>query len=214
MINVIIVDDHKLVRNGIKRILESAPGIKIVGEASSGEEALQVIKQLQPHVVLMDIKMPGLGGIETTRKLVRLYPELKIIIVTAYENEVFPVRMFHAGAHGYLTKGASEEEMLRAIRAVQAGQRHISAEIAGQLALKSISGMPDSPFSTLSEREMQICLLIIQGAKVQEIAEKLHLSPKTVNSYRYRVFDKLGVKSDVELTHLSLRYGLLDAESL
>lgn len=214
MINVVIVDDHKLVRNGIKRILENAQGIKIIGEASTGEEAIQIIKQLKPHVVLMDIKMPGLGGIETTRKLVRQDPDLKIIIVTAYENDVFPVRMFNAGAHGYLTKGASEDEMVRAIRTVQAGQRHLSGEIARQLALRSVSGTPDTPFATLSEREMQICLMIIQGLKVQDIAEKLHLSPKTVNSYRYRVFDKLGVKSDVELTHLSLRYGLLDTESL
>lgn len=214
MINIVLVDDHKLVRTGIKRILEDVPGIKVVGEAGNGEEAMQVVRQTKPNIVLMDIKMPGLGGLETTRKLLRLNPDLKIIIITAYENDVFPIRMLQAGASGYLTKGASQDEMIRAIRAVQAGQRHLSAEIAKLLALKSVSGSSKSPFDELSERELQIVMMITQGVKVPEIAEKLHLSPKTVNSYRYRIFDKLSIKSDVDLTHLTLRYGLLDSEDI
>lgn len=214
MINVVLVDDHKLVRTGIRRILEDITGIKVVGEASNGEEALQVVRQTKPNVVLMDIKMPGLGGLETTRKLLRQNPDLKIVIITAYENDVFPVRLLQAGASGYLTKSASPDEMIRAIRSVHAGQRHLSAEIASLLALKSVSGTSKSPFDDLSERELQIVMMITQGTKVPEIAEKLHLSPKTVNSYRYRIFDKLGIKSDVDLTHLTLRYGLLDSEDI
>jgi two-component system invasion response regulator UvrY len=202
------------VRIGIRRILEDAPGIKVVGEAGTGEEAVQVIRQTKPNVVLMDIKMPGLSGLETTRKLLRIDPELKIIIITAYENDVFPIRMMQAGAAGYLTKGASQEEMVKAIRTVQTGQRHLSSEIAKLLALKSVGGASKSPFDALSERELQIVMMITQGIKVQEIADKLHLSPKTVNSYRYRIFDKLGIKSDVELTHISLRHGLLDSEDI
>ena len=214
MINVVLVDDHKLVRTGIRRILEDAPGIKVIGEAASGEEALQVIRQLKPTVVLMDIKMPGISGLETTRKLLRADSHAKVIIITAYENDIFPVRLMQAGAAGYLTKGSSREEMIQAIRTVALGQRHISPEIAKQLAFSTVSRAGSTPFDSLSERELQIVMMVTQGVKVQEIAEKLHLSPKTVNSYRYRIFDKLGINSDVELTHLTLRYGILDSEDI
>lgn len=214
MINIILVDDHRLVRTGIRSMLEQISGIKVVGEANTGKEAMNLIKQLQPDVVLMDIKMPEQDGLETTRKLLRQYPHLKIIIITAYENDVFPIHMLQAGALGYLTKNASKEEVVRAIRSVQIGQRHLSPEIAKSLALKSVGGESVTPFDVLSERELQIVIMVTQGVKVQDIASKLHLSAKTVNSYRYRIFDKLGVKSDVDLTHLALRYGILDSEDI
>lgn len=214
MINIVLVDDHKLVRTGIRRLLEDAPGIKVVGEAANGEDAIQVIRQLKPTVVLMDIKMPGISGLEATRKLLRLDPHLKIIIITAYENDIFPVRLMQAGAAGYITKSSTREEMIQAVRAVALGQRHISPEIAKQLAFSSVNRNGATPFDSLSERELQIVMMVTQGVKVQEIAEKLHLSPKTVNSYRYRIFDKLGINSDVELTHLTLRYGILDSEDI
>lgn len=214
MINVVLVDDHKLVRTGIKRLLEDVAGVKVVGEASNGEEAVQVVRQVKPNVVLMDIKMPGMGGMETARKLLRHDPDLKIVIITAYDNDVFPIRLMQAGVTGYLTKGASQEEMIRAIKSVYAGQRHLSPEIAKQLALKTVSGSTDSPFDQLSERELQIVMMIVQGTKVQDIAEKLHLSPKTVNSYRYRIFDKLAIKNDVDLTHMALRHGLFDTSDI
>jgi two-component system invasion response regulator UvrY len=214
LINIVLVDDHKLVRTGIRRLLEDVSGIKVVGEASNGEEAIQLIRQLKPAVVLMDIKMPGISGLETTRKLLRLDSDLKIIIITAYENDIFPVRLMQAGAAGYITKSSSREEMIQAIRSVVLGQRHISPEIAKQLAFSSVTRGGSTPFDSLSERELQIVMMVTQGVKVQEIAEKLHLSPKTVNSYRYRIFDKLGINSDVELTHLTLRYGILDSEDI
>lgn len=214
MINIILVDDHRLVRTGIRSMLDQISGIKVVGEANTGKEAMPLIKQLQPDVVLMDIKMPEQDGLETTRKLLRQYPFLKIIIITAYENDVFPIHMLQAGALGYLTKNASKEEVVRAIRSVQVGQRHLSPEIAKNLALKSVGGDSVTPFDVLSERELQIVIMVTQGVKVQDIAAKLHLSSKTVNSYRYRIFDKLGVKSDVDLTHLALRYGILDSEDI
>jgi two-component system invasion response regulator UvrY len=214
LISVLLVDDHDLVRSGIRRMLEDAPGIKVVGEACSGEDALKISRELKPNVVLMDVKMPGIGGLEATRKLIRSDPEIKIIIVTVYSNDLFPTRFIQAGALGYITKGASMEEMIQAIRTVFSGQRYISPEIANRIALKSLTDSGKTPFDLLSERELQVMMMITKGIKVQEISEKLHLSPKTVNSYRYRIFEKLGVKNDVELTHFALRHGLLDAEAV
>jgi two-component system invasion response regulator UvrY len=209
---VVLVDDHKLIRLGIRRLLEGIPNIKVVGEAGSGEEATQVVRQNQPDVVLLDIKMPGLSGLDTIQKLLRINPELKIIILTAYENDVFPIHMMDAGASGYLTKGASQEEVVKAVQIVHSGQRHLSPEIAKLLALKKIVGANKSPLEILSNRELQIAMMVTRGVKVKEIAEKLHLNPKTVNSYRYRIFNKLGIKGDVELTHLVLHHGLLDSD--
>lgn len=214
MINVLLVDDHDLVRTGIKLMLEEVAGIKVVGEANTGEDAINLVRELHPHVVLLDVKMPGIGGLETTRKLLRIDPDVKILIVTIYDDDIFPSRLLQAGASGYVTKGVGMNEMVQAIRAVHAGQRYISPEIAKQIALKSLGDKEDLPFETLSERELQVTLMITKGMRVQEIAEALHLSSKTVNSYRYRIFEKLGVKNDVELTHLAIRHGLLDSENV
>ena len=212
MINVMLVDDHDLVRTGIKLMLDDVSGVKVVAEASSGEEAVKLGRDLKPHVVLMDVKMPGIGGFEATRKLIRIDPDVKVLVVSTCENDVYPSRLLQVGAAGYLTKGSSMDEMVKAIRAVNAGQRYISPEIASRLAFKHVSDKDDSPFETLSERELQVMLMITKGMKVQDIAEKLHLSPKTVNSYRYRIFEKLNVKNDVELTLLAIRHGLIESE--
>ena len=209
-INVLIVDDHDLVRTGIKHMLSNAEGINVLGEASTGEEAVKMTRDLVPDVVLMDVKMPGIGGLEATRKLLRILPNVKVLVVTVLDDDLFPSRLLQAGAAGYLTKGASMDEMLQAIHTVQSGQRYISPEVAKQLALKHLVDDHASPFDALSERELQVMLMITEGMKVQDIAEKLCLSPKTVNSYRYRIFDKLRVKNDVELTHLAIRYHILD----
>jgi two-component system invasion response regulator UvrY len=214
VINVLLVDDHDLVRVGIRRLLTDLKGIKVVGEAKSGEEAIRVVRDLQPHVVLMDVKMPGIGGLEATRKLLRTDPDIKVIAVTVYGDEPFPSRLLQAGAAGYITKGSSLDEMVQAIRTVHSGQRYISPEVAQQLALKHLSDQEASPFDTLSERELQVMIMITNGQKVQEISDKLCLSPKTVNSYRYRLFEKLSVNSDVELTHLAMRHGMIDTEDV
>ena len=210
MIRVIVVDDHQLVRIGTRRLLEDIPGIEIVGEAGSGEEAVELVKQHKPDVVLMDIQMPGIGGLEATRRCLRAHPEVKILAVTIYEDEPYPSKLLNVGAAGYLTKRADVDEMLLAIRKVVSGQRYISAEIAQQLALRPYSDAEGSPFDALSSREMQITLMVIMGHKVQEISEKLSLSPKTVNSYRYRIFAKVGVKNNVELVKAALQCGVLD----
>lgn len=214
MINVLLVDDHDLVRIGIRRLLSDVKGIKVVGEANTGEEAVRLARELKPQVILMDVKMPGIGGLEATRKILRADPDTKIIAVTVYGDEPFPSRLLQAGAVGYITKGSSLEEMVQAIKVVCAGQRYISPEVAQQLALRHLNGEEASPFSSLSERELQVMFMIIHGQKPQDIADKLCLSAKTVNSYRYRLFEKLHVSTDVELTHLAMRHGMLDADSL
>ena len=211
MTNILIVDDHTLVRAGIARLLQDMPGITVIAEASSGEEAVIIAKEKKPQVVLMDIKMPpGIGGLEATKKMLRMDPEIKIIILTVCEEEPFPSTLLQAGASGYLTKGAGMQEMFNAIRTVSCGQMYLGPEIAQRLALKNVNESKKSALEGLSERELQVMIMITSGEKVQLISEKLCLSPKTVNSYRYRLFDKLNVDSDVELTHLAMRYGMLD----
>lgn len=213
MITVLIVDDHELVRAGIRSLLSTVNGVKVIGEAASGEEAVKAAREKHPNVVLMDVRMPGIGGLEATRKLLRADPDLKIIALTVCGEEPFPSKLLQAGAAGYLTKGSGLDEMVQAIHSVFHGKRYISPEVAQQLALKHLSDEKASPFETLSERELQVMLMITSGQKVQEISDKLCLSPKTVNSYRYRLFEKLSVNSDVELTHLAIRHGILDTET-
>ena len=195
-------------------MLADVAGIKVVGEAASGEDALKLVRDLGPDVVLMDAKMPGIGGLEATRKLLRNNADVRVIAVTACGEEPFPSRFLQAGASGYLTKVAAMDEMVKAIRLVHSGQRYISPDVAQELALKPFRQDSASPFDQLSEREMQIAMMIVNCQKVQEISDKLFLSPKTVNSYRYRLFEKLGINSDVELTLLAVRHGMLDVESL
>ncbi len=214
MISVFLVDDHELVRTGIRRLLEDERGVKVVGEAESGENALKWCRANHADIILMDMNMPGIGGLEATRKLLRFSPDAKIIILTIYTENPFPLKVMKAGAVGYLTKGAGASEMVNAIRAVNCGQRYISPNIAQQMALSQFSPAAEDPYKNLSERELQIMLMITKGQKVTDISEQLNLSPKTVNAYRYRLFSKLGINGDVELTHLAIRHGMIDAETL
>ena len=211
MISIYLVDDHELVRTGIRRILEDERGIKVVGEAPDGETAVQWARQNEADVILMDMNMPGMGGLEATRKILRYQPHAKIIVLTVHTEDPFPSKVMQAGASGYLTKGATPPEVLQAIRQVSRGQRYLSPEIAHQMALSQFNPADENPFKSLSERELQIMLMITNGEKVNDISEQLNLSPKTVNSYRYRLFAKLGISGDVELTRLAIRYKMLDA---
>ncbi|MDZ7826620.1 MAG: UvrY/SirA/GacA family response regulator transcription factor [Gammaproteobacteria bacterium] len=214
MIRVLIVDDHRLVRTGIARVLEDVKGIEVAGCAESGEEALERIRQAPPDVVLMDIRMPGIGGMEATRRALRLEPDLKIVATTVYDDEPFPGQMFDAGAIGYVTKDADPRELISAIRKAQVGQRYLSSDVAQHMALRSYETQEVSPFTSLSGREMQIATMVVSCRKVQEISECLCLSPKTVNSYRYRIFEKLNISSDVELTLLAMKHGMLDPHTV
>jgi len=212
VIKVFLVDDHDLVRAGIRTMLETVSGITVIGETSSGEAAVKEIRELTPDVVIMDIKMPGIGGVEATRKIRRMDPDIKILVLTVYNDDIFPSRLLEAGASGYMTKGATLQEMVQAIRAVHVGQRYISPNIARQLAFKNLKEVDKSPFEALSERELQVAFMLIQGVRSQDIAKELGVSSKTVNSYRYRIFEKLELKNDVELALLAIKYGMLDSE--
>jgi len=219
LICVLVVDDHELVRSGITRMLADNPDIDVVGQASSGEGAIEFVRKQRPDIVLMDIRMPGIGGLEATRRILRIDDSIRVIVVTACADDPYPTRVMQSGASAYITKGADIQEMVRAIRQAHSGQRYISPEIAQKMALKQISGNKDengelSLFERLSEREMQIAMMVVDCLKVQEISDKLCLSPKTVNSYRYRIFEKLEISSDVELALMAVRLGLLDADKV
>ena len=221
MIRVLVVDDHELVRSGITRMLADNPDIEVIGEASSGEDAIDSVRKDSPDIVLMDIRMPGIGGLEATRRILRIDDAVRVIVVTACADDPYPTRVMQAGASAYITKGADIKEMVRAIRMAHSGQRYISPEIAQKMALKQHGGGDArdedgelSLFDRLSEREMQIAMMVVDCQKVQDISDKLCLSPKTVNSYRYRIFEKLEISSDVELALMAVRLGLLDADKV
>lgn len=207
-----LVDDHDLVRMGLGRLLSDQDGIEVIAEADSGEEALKKQRELNPTVVLMDANMPGIGGLEATRRMLRFDPDVKIIALTAHISEPYPSQFLTAGAMGYLTKGGDISEMVKAIRSVSHGKVYLAPEVAQEMALSQFKQKDDNPFNQLSEREMQVMLMITRGEKVQDISDKLHLSPKTVNSYRYRLFEKLDVENDVGLTHLALRYKVIEPQ--
>lgn len=195
---------------GIRRLLEDLPDMEVVAEAESGEAALLLVKTHLPDVVLLDMKMPGIDGWEVTRRLKKSNPQIKVIAVTAMCSEPFPSRVLQLGAMGYLTKESGAEEMAAAIRKVAKGEKYLSAEIAQKMAINSLQASQDSPFDLLSEREMQVMLMITSGMSVQEIADRLFLSTKTINGYRYRTFDKLGIKNDVELTYLAMKHRIIE----
>ncbi len=214
LINVLLVDDHELVRVGVKRILDDVKGITVTGEVNCGEDAIKWCRTNKVDIVLMDMNMPGIGGLETTKRILRYHPDVRVIMLTIYTENPLPMKVMQAGARGYLSKASTPQDMVNAIRTVNAGQRYIAPDIAQQMALSQINPQTDNPLSCLSDRELQIMLMITKGQKVSDISEQLNLSPKTVNSYRYRMFSKLNIGGDVELTHMAIRYGLFDTESL
>jgi two-component system invasion response regulator UvrY len=210
LIKVLIVDDHALVRMGIRRLLEDMTDVNVVADAESGEQALLLVKAHNPDVVLLDMKMPGIDGWEVTRRLKKSNPHIKVIAVTAMCSDPLPTRVLQLGAMGYLTKESGAEEMAAAIRKVAKGEKYLSAELAQKMAINSLQEAKDSPFDKLSEREMQVMLMITSGMDVQDIAERLFLSSKTINGYRYRTFEKLGIKNDVELTYLAMKHKIIE----
>jgi two-component system invasion response regulator UvrY len=211
MIHILLVDDHGLFRSGMRSILEAQKDMEVVAEADSGEKAVEAVRQSSPDVVLMDVHMPGIGGIEATRRIARANPEIRVIALTALDDEPFPSKLLDAGARGYLTKGCPAEELLTAIRQVMRDEHYISVDVAQKLSLSRLVNKGEgSPLARLSPREMQVMMMITQGKTTQEISDELFLSPKTVSTYRTRLFDKLDLNNDVELTHFALRHGLIE----
>lgn len=210
MLNIILVDDHALVRNGIRRLLEDTKEVKVIAEADSGEDGVKLAIDLKPDIVLMDINMPGIGGIEACHRIIQRNPDQKIVILTVHTEQSFPKRLLEIGAKGYLTKECAIDEMLSAIKSVFAGGSYISSSIAQQLALSLIPGVGQNPVDSLSRREFQVMLMISQGLPNKDISERLCLSPKTVSTYRTRLLEKLNAKSEVDLIKIAIAQGLLD----
>ena len=211
MIQILVADDHDLVRMGIVRMLSDIPEFTVVGEAKSGEEALSLARELNPDIVLMDVQMPGIGGLEATKKVVAMCGKTKVIAVTGLSDDLFAEKLMQAGASGYVTKGAGFDEIVSAVKLVSSGRPFISPAIAQKIALKNCGGkVEESPFERLSSRELQTAISITNGKKVTDIADAFCVSPKTVNSYRYRIFEKLNIQSDVELALLAVKYQILD----
>ncbi|MDQ7073719.1 MAG: response regulator [Gammaproteobacteria bacterium] len=214
MITLLIIDDHELIREGIRRLLEDQAHISVLAQAASGEEAIRLAAELKPEIILMDISMPGIGGLEATHRLLQMNPKQKIIIVTAHTADPFPKVLLRAGAVGYISKNSGLSEMQTAIEAIHQGKSYISPDIAQKLAIAALNPSSETPFDRLSQRELQIIMLISQGLRTQDIAKRLCLSPKTISTYRSRLMDKLSVPSVVELMKLAEQHGLNEQPSV
>ncbi|MDH5356943.1 MAG: response regulator [Gammaproteobacteria bacterium] len=210
MITVLLTDDHALVRSGIRRLLEDSGQVKIVGEADCGEDSLLMAQELKPNVILMDVNMPGIGGVEACRRILQRDPKQKIIVLTVHSEQTFPKRMLEIGAKGYLTKECAVDEMIEAIKQVDKGNSYIASSIAQQLALSLLPGNGENPIDRLSRREFQVMLMISNGLSNIEMSDKLCLSPKTISTYRLRLLEKLGAHNEVDLIKIAVEQGMVE----
>lgn len=210
MISVLLVDDHELVRTGIEALLNDVEDIAVIGVAKSGEEAVDAVVELSPDVVLMDVNMPGIGGVEACRRILHENAEVKIIALSVHNDGPIPHQLLKIGVLSFISKGSPVDEMVHAIRKVIEGKRYLCSEVANNLAFQGLPGSNESPFSILSPREAEVVGLILQGKTIKEMSEMLVLSDKTVNTYRYRLYNKLHVKNDVELIRLAIKFGYID----
>lgn len=209
-INVMLVDDHAVVRMGFKMLLEADAGIKVVAEAESGELAIQRYMEHKPNVVVMDITMPGIGGLEAIERILAKDESAKILVLSAHEDSVHPKRVLNAGAMGYLTKRSAAEELIKAIRTVASGKKYLEASIAQQMAIQQLSG-DQNPVDVLSPREFEVFMALAKGKTTNEIAETLFLSPRTVGTHLYNIKRKLNANNSAEIALIAMRSGLLDA---
>lgn len=211
MIRVLFVDDHAMVRAGYRASLARCADIEVVGEAGTGEEGVKLARELKPNVVLMDLHLPGISGLEAAARISAHDRDCKVIALTGNNESPFPRKFIEAGAAGYVTKEGPVDELIQAIRAVASGRRFISQHIAQAMALDTMTGATNSPFDTLSKREVEIVVAIAQGEDMPTIAERLHVSAKTVASHKYNVFKKLEIENDVALARLAMQHGLVDS---
>lgn len=210
MIRTIIADNHSLFRAGIVSLLRDIKVIDIVAEADSGEEACELAGRLAPHVVSLEILMPGIGGLEAARRIVQSEAGTRVVMLTGAGDAPYPSQALRAGACGFVTKRAAPVEVIQAIKQAYAGKRFVSADVAQRMAFQTFDQESHSPFDQLSSREMQISLMVVNCQRVNDISANLNLSPKTVNAYRYRIFDKLNISSDVELAMLAVKHGMVN----
>ena len=208
-INVMLVDDHAVVRMGFKMLLESASEIRVIAEAENGEAGIKGYVEHKPDVVVMDITMPGIGGMEAIERILAKDSNAKILVLSAHEDSVHPKRVLNAGAMGYLTKRSAAEELIKAIRTVASGKKYIEASVAQQMAIQQLSG-EQNPVDVLSEREFEVFMSLAKGKTTNEIAETLFLSPRTVGTHLYNIKQKLNANNSAEIALIAMRSGLID----
>lgn len=208
-IKVMLVDDHAVVRMGFKMLLETSEDIKVIAEADSGESAIKSFMEHKPDVIVMDITMPGMGGMEAIERILSKESSAKILVLSAHEDSVHPKRVLNAGAMGYVTKRSAAEELIKAIRSVASGKKYIEASVAQQMAIQQLSGQ-QNPVDVLSEREFEVFMSLAKGKTTNEIAETLFLSPRTVGTHLYNIKQKLNANNSAEIALIAMRSGLID----
>lgn len=208
-IRVMLVDDHAVVRMGFKLLLQGAEDIEVVAEAESGEEAIKRYAEIKPDVVVMDISMPGIGGLEAVTRLLAKDPAAKVLILSAHEDSSHPKRLLKAGAVGYLSKRSAAEELIQAIHQVATGKTFLDSKLAQAMAVQQLTG-EQNPVEVLSDREFEVFMLLAKGQSVAHIAEKLFLSPRTVGTHLYNIKQKLNAGNSAEITLIAMRNGLLE----
>ncbi|MES2605869.1 MAG: response regulator transcription factor [Pseudomonadota bacterium] len=207
-ISVMLVDDHAVVRMGFRLLLQEAADIKVIAEAATGEEALKRYAELAPDVVVMDISMPGIGGLEAVSRLVARDPAAKVLVLSAHEDSIHPKRMLKAGAMGYLSKRSAADELIQAIHQVADGNVFIDSALAQRMAAQQLTG-DQNPVDVLTDREFEVFMLLAKGQSVAQIANALFVSPRTTGTHLYNIKQKLGAANSAELTLIALRNGLL-----
>ncbi len=210
MIRVIIADDHPLVREGLKRILQPEQDIQVQYEASNGDQLLELVREHGPDLVVLDLTMPGKNGLDVLKELRVLSPKLPVVVLSMHPEARFAVRAIRSGASAYITKENTLQELAKAIRAAVSGNRYITPAVGAQLARVVGNEGGKAPHDSLSDREYQVFCLLAAGKSVAHVADELFLSTNTVNTYRSRIFEKLGAKSNVELTLYAFRNGIID----
>lgn len=211
-ISVLVADDHRLVREGLITLLQNCHDIQVVGEASNGLEAMRKVAELKPHVLLLDISMPKLSGLEVARRLKKEHPSVKTVILTMHEEEEYSLKMIRAGVSGYLLKDAAGSELIEAIRSAYAGKAFFSPQISKVLAetYRDVASKVDDPYERLNDREREILQLIGEGHTNKEIAGLLFISPKTVDNHRTNLMRKLDIHSTADLVRWATKKGLVD----
>ena len=208
-LRIMLVDDHAVVRAGIRRLLEHYSDFEIVAEAESGEKAYQLFGELLPDVVVIDLSMPGMGGLEAIRRILARYPEARLLVLSMHESVAFASQALKAGARGYLAKSSLAEELVTALNDIATGQSYLSADLARKIALQSLAGEGD-PVHQLSAREFEVFRLLAEGHDVEAISVMLKISSKTVANYQTAIKQKLGINNPVELVRFAIRCGLID----